>query len=110
MVALQFGIGLAAVAGGAVLAQVTIAAGVLAILAGEAAHERSVALVLKGLLPLAWCIASVLLTSRLYDPRTLAGGAASLGTYLLLLLPISPLMLGAFRSARSIAPPASYTE
>jgi len=110
MLALQFGMGLAAVAAGAVLAQATIAAGVLAILASQAEHERSLPLVLQGLLPLAWCIASVLLTSRLYDPRTLAGAAESLGTYLLLLLPISPLIRRGFRSARSRALPASYTE
>ena len=101
MLALQLGAGLAVVAGGAVLAQATIAAGVLAILGGQATQRRASALVLKGMLPLAWCVASVLLMSRLYDPRTLAGGAASLGTYLLLLLPISPLMVSGFRSART---------
>jgi O-antigen/teichoic acid export membrane protein len=110
MLALHFGVGLAAVAGGAVLAQTTIAAGVLAIVAAQAARERALPLVLKGLLPLAWCVAAVLLTGRLYDPRTLAGSAASLGTYLLLLFPIAPLMLAGFRSARGIAHTASYTE
>ncbi|HMI58284.1 MAG TPA: oligosaccharide flippase family protein [Gemmatimonadaceae bacterium] len=102
MTALHFGAGLAFVAGGAVLAQATIAAGVLAILGAQATRERAIALVLKGMLPLAWCVASVLLMSRLYDPRTIAGGAASLGTYLLLLLPISPLMVSGFRSARAV--------
>ena len=102
MLALHFGAGLAAVAGGAVLAQATIAAGVLAILGGQATQQRAIALVLKGILPLAWCVASVLLMSRLYDPRTIAGGLASLGTYLLLLLPISPLMVSGFRSARAV--------
>jgi O-antigen/teichoic acid export membrane protein len=110
MLALHFGAGLAVVAGGAVLAQATIAAGVLTIVGAQATHERAFALVLKALLPLAWCVAAVVLMSRLYDPRTLAGGAASLGTYLLLLLPIAPLMVGGFRSARVAVPPARYTE
>ncbi|MBK5189575.1 MAG: oligosaccharide flippase family protein, partial [Gemmatimonadaceae bacterium] len=101
--ALHFGMGLAPVAGGAVFAQATIAAGVLAILGAEATRERAIALVLKGMLPLAWCAATVVLMSRLYDPRTIAGGAAALGTYLLLLLPIAPLMIGGFRSARAAA-------
>ena len=102
IIALESGVGLAGVAGGAVLAQAMIAAWVVAILATQAANERPLPLVCKALLPLSWCIGSVLLTSRLYDPRTLAGGTESLGTYLLLLLPIAPLMLGGFRSARSI--------
>jgi O-antigen/teichoic acid export membrane protein len=101
MLALEFGAGLAVVAGGAVLAQATIAAGVLAIIGSQATQQRAIALVLKGMLPLAWCIASVMLMSRLYDPHTIAGGAASIGTYLLLLLPISPLMVSGFRSARA---------
>jgi O-antigen/teichoic acid export membrane protein len=107
MLALNFGVGLAAVAGGAVLAQATIAAGVLAIVSGQAEHERALALVLKALLPLAWCIALVLAMGRLYDPRTLAGAAAALGTYLLLLLPIAPLMLRGFHSARAATAPTS---
>ena len=102
MIALQLGAGLAAVAGGAVLAQATIAAGVLAILGGQASQHPAIALVLKGMLPLAWCVASMLLMSRLYDPRTVAGGVALLSTYLLLLLPISPLMVSGFRSARAM--------
>ena len=102
MLALHFGAGLAVVAAGAVLAQSTIAAGVLAILGGQATERRASALVLKGMLPLAWCVASVLFMSRFYDPRTIAGGAASLGTYLVLLLPISPLMVSGFRSARAV--------
>jgi hypothetical protein len=65
---------------------------------------------MKGLLPLAWCVALVLLMGRLYDSRTLAGGAASLGTYLLLLLPIAPLMHRGYRSARNFPQPAAYTE
>jgi len=101
MLAFHFGAGLALVAGGAVLAQATIAFGVLAILARQATHARPIALVLKGMLPLAWCVASVVLMSRFYDPRTIAGGAASLATYLLLLIPISPLMVSGFRSARA---------
>jgi O-antigen/teichoic acid export membrane protein len=100
MLALQLGAGLAVVAGGALLAQATIAAGVLAILGAQATQQRAIALVLKGMLPIAWCVASVLLLSHLYDPRTLAGGVKSLGTYLLLLIPISPLMASGFRSAR----------
>jgi O-antigen/teichoic acid export membrane protein len=101
MIALHFGAGLAVVAGGAVLAQATIATGVLAILGGQATERRAIALVMKGMLPLAWCVASVVLVSRVYDPRAIAGGAAALGTYLLLLLPISPLMVSGFRSARA---------
>lgn len=101
MLALHFGAGLAAVAGGAVLAQATIAAGVLAILGAQATPRRGMLFVLRGMLPLAWCVASVLLMSHLYDPRTVAGGAVSLGTFLLLLLPIAPLMLSGFRSARA---------
>jgi O-antigen/teichoic acid export membrane protein len=101
MLAFHFGAGLALVAGGAVLAQATIAIGVLAILGRQATEARAIALVLKGMLPLAWCVASVVLMSRFYDPRTIAGGAASLTTYLLLLLPISPLMVSGFRSARA---------
>jgi hypothetical protein len=100
--ALHFGAGLAVVAGGAVIAQATIATGVLAILS-EATERGAVALVLKGMIPLAWCVASVALMSRLYDPRTVAGGVASLGTYLVLLLPISPLMVSGFRSARAVS-------
>lgn len=101
MLAFHFGAGLALVAGGAVLAQATIAIGVLAILGRQATEARAIALVLKGMLPLAWCVASVVLMSRFYDPRTIAGGAASLATYLLLLIPISPLMVSGFRSARA---------
>ncbi len=101
MLALENGGGLALVAGGAVLAQATIATGVLAILGRQATLSRATTLVLKGMLPLAWCIACVALTSRLYDPRSITGGAESLGTYLLLLLPISPLMVSGFRSARA---------
>jgi O-antigen/teichoic acid export membrane protein len=99
--ALELGGGLALVAGGAVLAQATIATGVLAILGRQAGEGSALTLALKGMLPLAWCIASVVLTSRMYDPRTIGGGAASLATYLLLLLPISPLMVSGFRSARA---------
>ena len=102
MLALHYGLGLAMVAGGAVLAQSTIAAGVLAIVGSQATKQRAIALAVKGMLPLAWCLASVALMSRLYDPLTIAGGAASLGTYLLLLLPISPLMVSGFRSARAV--------
>jgi O-antigen/teichoic acid export membrane protein len=101
MAALEFGFGLAAVAGGAVLAQATIAAGVLAVIGSKAAPKGAAPIVLKGMLPLAWCVASVALMSRLYDPRTLAGGAASLATYALVLIPILPLMLSGFRSARA---------
>lgn len=103
MLALHFGAGLALVAGGAVLAQATIATGVLAIVGSQAAQARAIPLVLKGMLPLAWCVAAVVLVSRLYDPRTLTGGAESLATYVLLLIPIAPLMIGGFRSARSAA-------
>ncbi len=110
MLALHLGLGLAAVAGGAVLAQATIAAGVLAIVASQAAHERALPFVLRGLLPLAWCLALVIFVDRLYDPRTIAGGAEALGTYLLLLLPIAPLMRTGFRNARGVARPATYTE
>ena len=84
------------------LAQATIAAGVLSIVGSQAAQARALPLVLKGMFPLAWCVAAVMLVSRLYDPRTLTGGAASLATYLLLLIPIAPLMIGGFRSARSV--------
>ena len=101
MLALHFGAGLSVVAGGAVLAQATIAIGVLAIVGRQATQERAIALVLKGMLPLAWCVATVVLMSRLYDPRTLEGGAASLATYLLLLIPISPLIISGFRGARA---------
>ena len=101
MLALHFGAGLSVVAGGAVLAQATIAIGVLAIVGRQATQERVIALVLKGMLPLAWCVATVVLMSRLYDPRTLEGGAASLATYLLLLIPISPLIISGFRGARA---------
>ena len=110
MLALHFGLGLAAVAGGAVLAQATIAAGVLAIVASQAAHARALPFVLRGMLPLVWCLALVILLARLYDPRALGGGAASLGTYLLLLLPITPLMRAGLRNARGIARAAPYTE
>ncbi|MDQ2932041.1 MAG: hypothetical protein M3Y05_14670 [Gemmatimonadota bacterium] len=106
MTALHFGAGLALVAGGAVLAQATIAAGVLAVLGRQATQERAMLLVLKGMLPLAWWVAAVVLMSHLYDPRTLTGGAASLATYLLLLIPISPLMLGGFRNARGSVQPS----
>ncbi len=61
MLALEFGGGLALVAGGAVLAQATIATGVLAILGRQATESRAAMLVVKGLLPLAWCIANVAL-------------------------------------------------
>lgn len=98
MFAFHEGVGLSVVAGGAVLAQATIATGVLAIVGGEA--SRPLALVLQGMLPLAWCVASVVLLGRLYDTRSIAGAAESLATYLLLLLPISPLMLGGWRRAR----------
>jgi O-antigen/teichoic acid export membrane protein len=101
MLALEYGYGLAMVAGGAVLAQATIATGVLAILGRQATERRPTVLVLKGLLPLAWCIASVVLVSRFYDPRTITGGAESIATFLLLLLPISPLMVSGLRSARA---------
>lgn len=106
MTALHFGAGLSLVAGGAVLAQATIAAGVLAVLGRQATQERAILLVLKGMLPLAWCVAAVVLMSHLYDPRTLTGGAASLATYVLLLIPISPLMLGGFRNARGSVQPS----
>jgi O-antigen/teichoic acid export membrane protein len=98
MLAFHLGAGLSLVAGGAVLAQATIATGVLAIV-GNAAH-RSFIHVAKGMLPLAWCVASVVLMGRLYDSRSIAGGAESIATYLLLLLPISPLMVRGWRSAR----------
>ncbi|MGH7634814.1 MAG: hypothetical protein ACRENC_13850, partial [Gemmatimonadaceae bacterium] len=98
MLAFHEGAGLSVVAGGAVLAQSTIATGVLAIVGSQAG--RPFVLVLRGMLPLAWCVAAVLLVSRLYDPRTLTGGAESVATYLLVLLPISPLMLRGWRSAR----------
>ena len=101
MLALHFGAGLSLVAGGAVLAQSTIAIGVLAIIGRQATQHRASALVVKGMLPLAWCVGCVVVMSRLYDPHTLAGGAASLAAYLLLLLPISPLMVSGFRSARA---------
>jgi O-antigen/teichoic acid export membrane protein len=101
MIALQLGAGLAVVAGGAVLAQATIATGVLVILGRQATERRAMALVLKGMLPLAWCVACVVLMSRVYDPRTISGGLASIGTYLLLLLPILPLMVSGLRSARA---------
>jgi O-antigen/teichoic acid export membrane protein len=101
MLALELGLGLALVAGGAVLAQATIATGVLAILGRQATASRATMLVVKGLLPLAWCIATVSLVSRLYDPRTISGGAESIATFLVLLLPIAPLIWSGFRSARS---------
>jgi O-antigen/teichoic acid export membrane protein len=98
MLAFRLGLGLAVVAGGAVLAQSTIATGVLAIVGAQA--ERPLALIAKGMLPLAWCIALVVVMGRLYDTRSVTGGAESLATYVLLLLPIAPLMLRALRSAR----------
>jgi O-antigen/teichoic acid export membrane protein len=99
--ALHFGAGLSLVAGGAVLAQSAIAIGVLTIVGRQAAKDRAIALVLKGILPLAWCVASVVLMGLVYPPRTPSGAAASLATYLLLLIPISPLMVSGFRSARA---------
>jgi len=98
MLAFHFGVGLPLVAGGAVLAQATIATGVLAIVGSQAG--RPLMLVAKGMLPLAWCIATVVLMGRVYDSRSIVGGAESIATYLLLLLPLSPLMLRGWHSAR----------
>jgi hypothetical protein len=86
------------VAGGAVLAQATIATGVLVIVGSQAG--RPLMLVAKGMLPLAWCVATVVLMGRVYDSRSIVGGAESIATYLLLLLPLSPLMLRGWHSAR----------
>jgi hypothetical protein len=98
MLAFHLDAGLSLVAGGAVLAQATIATGVLVIVGSQAG--RPLMLVAKGMLPLAWCVATVVLMGRVYDSRSIAGGAESIATYLLLLLPISPLMLRGWHSAR----------
>ncbi|HEU4699176.1 MAG TPA: hypothetical protein VFS40_08350 [Gemmatimonadales bacterium] len=88
VLALQARLGLGAVALGALLGQLVVAAGLLGLLAHGAGYRAPVARSARLLAPFAWCVVLVLALGHVFAARDLRAGALGLALYALALLPL----------------------
>jgi O-antigen/teichoic acid export membrane protein len=101
VLALNSGLGLAAVAGAAFMGNLLFGAAVLRLNVREAGIAYPERFVVITLLPLTWCTAAVAIAGRLF-PGTDAGSTAlALAGYLLLLLPLAPAWRSEWRRLRN---------
>jgi O-antigen/teichoic acid export membrane protein len=101
ILALESGLGLAAVAGAAFLGNLLFAAAVLRLNVREAGLAHPERFVVIALLPLTWCAAAVAVVGRLFPGTDPGSTALALGGYLLLLLPLAPAWRAEWRRVRN---------
>ncbi|MGH7499096.1 MAG: lipopolysaccharide biosynthesis protein [Gemmatimonadales bacterium] len=92
LLAIRLGRGLEAVAGAAFTGQVLYAAGILWLTCREGQRTDTAAFLRSALLPLGWCMTSVLLVGRLFPGNDLASAAPAFLVYLVLILPLAPVI------------------
>lgn len=101
ILALESGLGLAAVAGAAFVGNLLFAAAVLRLNVREAGLVDPERFVVLALLPLTWCTAAVVIVGSLFPGTDPTSTIFALGGYLLLLLPLAPGWRGEWRRVRN---------
>jgi O-antigen/teichoic acid export membrane protein len=101
ILALESGLGLAAVAGAAFLGNLLFGAAVLRLNVREAGLAAPERFVVMALLPLVWCTTGVVIAGKLFPGTDLGSTALALGVYLLWLLPLAPAWQVEWRRLRN---------
>ena len=100
LLAIRLNRGLEAVAAAAFAGQVIYAAGVLWVTCREGKRTDTAAFLGSALLPVGWCMASVLLVGRLFPGNDLRSAAPAFLAYLVLILPLAPAIRREWQAVR----------
>jgi len=103
LLALKYGLGLEGVAAGSLVSRAAVGMAMLTVLAIAAGLDRPARLVMRAVLPLLWCAASVFVLGRWLPGTDLRSAALSLGLYLVLIAPLLPGVVRELRAARGAA-------